>query len=202
MRLVLARGTRRRDEGDREHTTRGPCVWLGFLRAASEVVTSLGAGWGGLNCDGSDGESEAKTPGTLRSLALSGCPEAHWIMHRPSQSADTEPRFPQFLRLPAQPVTRFRVTPYRAPIGCVGDRVSSSLEARSFDCCRRWISEATRISHPSAPLAARFWVAPVPSSSCCASDARCRLPCALHLPASPATDPRGESRFESFGGAD
>jgi len=78
-------------------------------------------------------------------------PEAHWIMHRPVQSPDTESGLPRFLHLPAQPVTPFRVTPYRASIGGVGDLVAGSPAARSFDCCRRWISEATRISHPSTP---------------------------------------------------
>ena len=175
--------------------------WLGFLNLPARSVhrrVQMGEG----KCDKSDIEPEAKTPGTLRSLALSGCPEAHWITHRPHQSPDAGPGLPQSPHLPAQPVTPFRVTPYRASVGCVGDRVSSYPEARSFDCHRRWIFEATRISHPSAPLATKFQVAPVPRSSCCASDARCRLPCALHLPALPATDPRGESRFGCFGGAD
>jgi len=44
-------------------------------------------------------------------------------MHRPNQSPDAKSRLPWSLHPPAQPVTRLRVTPYYAPIGCVGDRV-------------------------------------------------------------------------------
>jgi len=71
---------------------------------------------------------------------------------------------------------------------------SSYPEARSFDCCRRRISEATRISRPSALLAAKPRVAPDPRTSCCAS--RCSLQVAPRAAPSGFTGDRSSRRVE------
>jgi len=80
----------------------------------------------------------------------------------PSVSRLQDPSCPVSCIPPAQPVMHLRVTPYCASVGCVGDRISSYPEARSFDCDRRWISEATQISHPSALPSANSGL-PLPS---------------------------------------
>lgn len=72
---------------------------------------------------------------------------------------------------------------------------SSYPEAQSFDCCRRRISEATRISRPSAPLAAKVRVAPAPRASCCAS--RCSLQVAPRAAPSGFTGDRSSRRVEA-----
>jgi len=82
--------------------------------------------------------------------------------------------------------SRFRVTPKRNPLTVAGDGSPRRLESRVLQ--RRWLRRSglpQLLALPAAP-----------------PDARCRLPRALHPPALPATDPRGESRFVSFGGAD